>query len=274
MLWRVFQVSTRADWRVTDISKSRIVLPSKDKNTGFLKIGMYEMANTDDVYWLAPALYNGNLLKNYGSELVFNIAWVVIRGDTSGQETSGPTIIVIGRNGMKIAYGDDIFRGSNATIQIPLLEDDWYHVPEIQTEIVTRLRRTEYHGDQVTRFQYMSVFSDVDTILLRGSFHTDQVESIFIDAMLNEGNLFGSHRSNLVEQCDCSDGYSGLSCEKCAFGFARVFDNSSIHERIAKCLRCSCNGHAATCDLKNDKCGLCEHNTFGDRYGFYFLFFY
>lgn len=77
---------------------------------------------------------------------------------------------------MKIAYGDRTFPNSNATIDIVLSEESWYHVPRTVKDIVTRLRRTEYRGDPVTRVQFMSVLSDVESILIRGTFHTDQVK--------------------------------------------------------------------------------------------------
>lgn len=167
---------------------------------------------------------------------------------------------------MKIAYGDDIYTESNATIRVPLTEQDWYHVPRSVKDIVTRSRRTEYRGDPVTRFQFMSILSNVESILLRGSFHTDQAESVLIRATVSSGRFETNDVSfSLVEQCKCPIGYTGLSCESCAFGYVRAYENSTDHERIGKCVPCSCNGHAATCDLETNKCGECQHNTFGDR---------
>lgn len=191
---------------------------------------------------------------------------VIVRGDTSGKPTFGPSIVLIGANGMKIAYGDGIFLESTSTISVPLIEDHWYHVPRTVTDIVTRLRRTEYRGDPVTRVQFMSVLSNVESMLLRGTYHTDQVESILIRANFSSRKDFtNSITSSLVEQCKCPIGYSGLSCENCEFGYVRLYENSTAHDRVGKCLPCSCNGHAATCDLNTNKCGECLHNTFGER---------
>lgn len=170
---------------------------------------------------------------------------------------------------MKIAYGDRTFTGSNATIKIPLMEKDWYHVPRTIKDIVTRLRRTEYRGDPVTRIQFMSVLSDVDSMLLRGTFHTDQVESVLERAVLHADhslNATNEYEINLVEQCQCPPGYGGLSCEVCDFGYVRIYENSTTHERLGKCIPCPCHGHAATCNLQSNECGECLHNTFGDRY--------
>lgn len=193
-----------------------------------------------------------------------------MRGDTSGKPTAGPSLILIGHNGMKIAYGDHLFSGSNATIEVQLLESGWYHVPRTVKDIVTRSRRTEYRGDPVSRSQFMSVLADVESLMLRGTFHTDQVESVMEQTVLHADRhtstiVTNDHDMTIVEQCQCPIGYAGLSCEMCDFGYVRIYENSTAHERIGKCIPCSCNGHAATCDAITDKCSICLHNTIGDR---------
>ena len=100
---------------------------------------------------------------------------MIVRGDTSGRPTLGPSIILMGKNGMKIAYGDQTYKNSNATISVVMMEDGWYHVPRTVKDIITRLKRTEYRGDPVTRVQFMSVLNDIESILIRATFHTDQV---------------------------------------------------------------------------------------------------
>lgn len=91
------------------------------------------------------------------------------------------------------------------------------------------------------------------------------MESVLIGATLNAGTNFAANTVSLVEECECPMGYTGRSCENCAFGYARVYENNTAHERIGKCIKCECNGHVAECDLVLDKCGECLHNTYGDR---------
>lgn len=254
------------NWRVTDISQSIFGTPSRDNDTGNLVFGMYELPGTEAVYWQAPAGYTHNLLQSYGSTISFSMGWIIVRGDTSGKQTSGPSLILIGRNGMKIAYGDATFKHSNASIKVTLSEEGWYHVPSTVKDIVTRLRRTEYRGDPVTRVQFMSVLSDVKSTLLRGTFHTDQVESVLSGASLYAGfNEASEEIFNHVERCVCPNGYTGHSCESCEFGHVRAFENTTDHQRLGICIPCECNGHAENCDLVMDKCGECKHNTFGER---------
>ncbi|CRK93554.1 CLUMA_CG007087, isoform A [Clunio marinus] len=141
-------------------------------------------------------------------------------------------------------------------------------------DIITRLRRTEYRGDPVTRTQFMSVLTNVDSILIRGTYHTDQAEGILRRATLYSGDISSSNdiiqveASNvfsLVEKCHCPRGYDGLSCEECTFGHIKIYDNSTTHEKIIKCLPCNCNGHSESCNVETNECGECAHNTIGER---------
>lgn len=266
-------IETLEGWSVTDITKSQLAYPARDNESGFMVFGMYELADVEAVYWSAPPLYLGNRLENYGSSFLFQMDWVIVRGDTSGKPTSGPNFILIGRNGMKIAHGDGSFKNSNASVEILLTEDTWYHVPNFVKDIVTRLRRTEYRGDPVSRTQFMSVLTNLDSILIRGTYHTDQAEGILKRATLYTGDISRSNDVlevtdsdfSFVEKCHCPYGYAGLSCEECMFGHIKIYENSSTHEKIVKCLACGCNGHSNTCDVESSECGECMHNTEGER---------
>ena len=62
-----------------------------------------------------------------------------------------------------------------------------------------------------------------------------------------------------IEQCECPDGYEGLSCQQCSKGFTRGLRvkrrQSSL--RYPPCDRCHCNGRAETC---NPITGVCMVN--------------
>lgn len=223
---------------------------------------MYELPEARTVYWSAPNSYLGNLLTSYGSSLDVHIAWVIVRGDTSGSIMTGPSVVLCGSNGMQIAIGEDSFTTqTKATIRVSLEEDGWYHLAN------GGIRSQQAPGEAVTRVQFMSILVDIEAILIRGSFHTDQVETLFISGSLYSGETMTTSDQkrvlSLVEECHCPPGYAGHSCEACAFGFARVFENNT--ERIGKCHQCDCNGHAPDCDVLHNVCGTCEHNTYGER---------
>ena len=55
----------------------------------------------------------------------------------------------------------------------------------------------------------------------------------------------------MVESCRCPEGYTGLSCQRCAQGYLRVSDGSG---GLGRCVRCNCNGHATACDPDSGRC--------------------
>ncbi|XP_055381870.1 laminin subunit alpha-1 [Condylostylus longicornis] len=261
-------------WKVTDLSCSVFSNPILDADGKHLIFGMYDLPNVESVYWYAPEEYTGNHLTSYGSKIVLEISWVIIRGDTSGKPTSGPDIILMGKNGMKIAYGDADYQYSAAAIQIEFREKGWYHVPKSVKDIVTKMKRAEYHGGAVSRSQFMSVLANIEAILIRGTFHTDQVETILENVSLYSGNSkeedeyeieSGIANQGLIENCVCPPGYRGLSCESCDFGYMKGYESSSPQDYIEKCIECPCNGHAETCNIINGTCGICHHNTYGEK---------
>ena len=85
--------------------------------------------------------------------------------------------------------------------------------------------------------------------------------------MGSENSLSGE-RARGIEQCDCPAGYTGLSCQQCAFGYVPLYHNNrsnNMQNGPFDCVKCNCNGHAATCDPLAGTCGACLHNTFGSN---------
>ncbi|KAL7739990.1 hypothetical protein ACLKA6_007497 [Drosophila palustris] len=259
---------TLNDWKLTDIQREQSIAVAVDAEQKRLIFGN-ELDEVEAIYWQAPVGYLGNRLTSYGSRLQLHLSWVVMRGDTSGKPTTGPNVILCGRNGLKIAYADESFESLEVALNVTLTEQGWYHVPPAVTDIKTRLRRTEggaYHGESVTRSQFLSVMVSLDALLIRAAYHTDQVETSLERAVIYSGGMeLGAKATTQVEQCICPPGYTGLSCEGCAFGYKRIYENSSDHQLLGKCIPCPCNGHSNSCDLQSGNCGDCMHNTFGER---------
>ncbi|KAJ9598480.1 hypothetical protein L9F63_010833, partial [Diploptera punctata] len=242
--------STLSGWLVSDLAVTRTVLPSPDADTGQLSVGNYELPGVESYFWLAPERYRGNLLTSYGTNVTFTVSWVAMRGDTSGRPT--------GSNGLQLGIGDALFKPPNATITIPFLENNWYHVPNDLKDILGQ----EYHGDAASRAELMSVLTHVKYMLLRAKFHTDQVEGSRQDCTEEMGTAGGSGSlTQLVERCDCPPGYVGRSCEACGYGYTHVGPSPGQGE----CRKCNCSGHAPTCDPVTGQCAPCEHNTNGTK---------
>lgn len=259
---------------------SQTVKPSWDEERQMLAIGNYEIAGIESYYWLSPKVYTGNKLDMYSSELIFKVHWVVMRGDTSGKPTTGPNVILIGANGMRIASGDDTFSGNDMTFRVLLAEDKWYHVPEDVKDIITRSTRNEYKGEMVTRYQFLSILTNIKFVLLRAKFHTDQIEGLLERVTLERRSLL-NNLYNSVEKCSCPSGYTGLSCETCDYGYVRIITNTSTssssitttaalasasfyNKETSFCVKCDCNGHSSTCNPDTGQC-FCDHNTIGEN---------
>lgn len=80
---------------LTDLKVSNVVKPNWNGQSVF-SLGNYEFSGLKSLYWLAPDEYLGNKLEAYNSNFDFKVQWVVMRGDTSGEPTRGPNIIIIG----------------------------------------------------------------------------------------------------------------------------------------------------------------------------------
>ncbi|XP_076245323.1 wing blister [Calliopsis andreniformis] len=258
-------ISSLENWLVTDMNASRAVIPILDTDNGWLTVAAFEV-EYDSPFWLAPPIYCGNRLSSYGSNITYSVSWVVMRGDTSGKPTTGPNVILVGNNGMRIAYGEEQYNGQEAEIAVPLRENGWYHIRSEIQDIPTRLRRTEFRGDPVTRVQMMWILADLKHLMIRAQYHSEQLEGSLQSAVLSVGEVSENGEKNtLVELCECPEGYTGFSCEDCAWGYVKVMKNGSDHQNHHVCVKCDCNGHAGTCDLSLGECTKCEHNTVGPK---------
>ncbi|CAH0558315.1 unnamed protein product [Brassicogethes aeneus] len=256
------QVQVLKEWFITDLRATEFIKPVYSEERVF-SVGNYELPGIESLYWLAPKDYLGNVLEAYNGHLRFKVQWVVMRGDTSGEATFGPNVILVGENGLQIAFGDDIYHTSSMSFDIKLNEIGWYHLPANLMDITIRMKPNVYKGASVTRNEFLSVLMNVKRVLLRSSFHTDQIEALLEEAILDIGVDVDKYGFGGVEKCSCPSGYSGLSCEKCSFGYVRIFANDSGVEQ-GFCGKCDCNGHSETCDAGTGEC-FCRHNTIGEK---------
>ncbi|XP_051174494.1 laminin subunit alpha-1 isoform X1 [Leptopilina boulardi] len=259
-------VSIMNDWQVSDINGSRIVSPTLDTDRGWLTIAAFEV-DYESPFWLAPKFYTGNRLSSYGSNFTFSVTWVVMRGDTSGVPTIQPNLLLIGRNKMRIAYGEERYINQDAVITVPLLEQGWHHVPASIQDLDTRSWTMDYKGRAVTKNEMLSILADVKYILVRAQYHSEQIEGSIVSAELPIGEITKNfdEKESLVEVCKCPKGYTGLSCEKCEWGYVKADGNDSNEGNRHECIKCDCNGHSSSCDVLVSECHKCEHNTIGPR---------
>ncbi|CAA9998731.1 unnamed protein product, partial [Nesidiocoris tenuis] len=267
--YSVTEFMTMEGWQVSDLLTSYIVQPyNRFPKSHQISIADTQMSGLVYYYWMAPPPYTGNKLTSYGSTITFSVSWDYRRGDTSGKETSGPDLVLIGHNGLRIGYGSMQHKEANLNITIPLVEDGWYHVLDDVGDMVTRLKRNqgnwvEYRGDDISRGQLLSVLANIKHMLVRAKYHTDQAEGSLYACSIELGSEGGSGTAvGFIEKCFCPVGNAGLSCERCDYGFTRIMDGVSPMHKVV-CSKCNCHGHSPTCDPISGQCAMCEHNTTG-----------
>ncbi|CAN7938715.1 unnamed protein product, partial [Ixodes hexagonus] len=249
--WGVITVKEPQGWTVTDLEGRREFRPTQERDK-------LTIADDDVVlnmyYWQAPEKYLGNRLYSYGGDLKFMLSFVVARGDTSGTYVEGSDVILEG-DGKKLGYNWGVRPSAdNVSIALPLREHGW-HVLDSDGRPLR----------PATRSEFTLVLNDVERLLLRAKYHTDQVEGAMHHVELPEASKESGSLTKMtsVEMCQCPAGYAGLSCELCAPGYRRV-NNTLVGGR---CEKCDCNNHADSCDPYTGKCHECLHNTTGPNCG-------
>ncbi|XP_075525225.1 wing blister isoform X1 [Dermacentor variabilis] len=245
--WGIETVKQPDTWTITDLHGRREVRPTPEN-------GRLTIAN-DDVtmnmyYWQAPEKYLGNKLYSYGGNLKFMLSYVVLRGDTSGSYVEGSDVIIEG-DGKRLGYNWSLRPSpDNVTIAIPLREHGWHLLDENGRPL-----------RPVSREEFTLVMNDVERLLLRAKYHSDQIEGAMHHVELPVASKTSGTLTKMtsVEMCQCPVGYAGLSCELCAPGYRRV-NNTVLGGR---CEKCDCNNHADSCDPYTGKCDECLHNTTG-----------
>lgn len=104
---------------------------------------------------------------------------------------------------MKIGHGNDAYSSSKMTFHIKLTEKNWYHIPKNVHDILGQSSSFQ-PGEPVTRQEFLSVLMNVKYILLRSTFHTDQIESLLEEAILE--NVEEEPGYGSVEKCSCPSG--------------------------------------------------------------------
>ncbi|OQV23620.1 Laminin subunit alpha-2 [Hypsibius exemplaris] len=246
--WNVSKVVTLDEWILTDSTGSRILYPSYLNGTPVVAADdAYEM---DVFYWLAPKPYRGNRLTSYGGKLDYSITFIKGRGDLTGSYTADVDVILEG-NGVRIGKGERFFRESTPHHSSATLhEHGWHHVT-----------LNGIFGEFVSKEQFMTLLANVEKLMIRGTYHTRQLESRLLHVAMSvaDPKQHETTKMQSVERCDCPSGYEGLSCETCTSGHRRV--NQTMYNGI--CVPCHCYAHATTCDPYDGECRDCLHNTTG-----------
>ncbi|XP_060879809.1 basement membrane-specific heparan sulfate proteoglycan core protein isoform X8 [Metopolophium dirhodum] len=160
-------------------------------------------------YFKFPESYLGNQLKSYGGYITY-----IVRYEGNGNPiTFTPDIILIG-NGIKLLYfGPETTVGIDTVVSARLFADVWKK----------ESTGFSYSDSLATREEVMMVLANVENILIRGQYVSQQSETNIKHIKMDSAQTMKSVNEYVafVEECQCPAGYTGLSCESCAPGYVR-----------------------------------------------------
>ncbi|XP_067659130.1 basement membrane-specific heparan sulfate proteoglycan core protein-like isoform X2 [Haliotis asinina] len=204
-------------------------------------------------YWSLPSQYLGNRLTSYGGKLSYTISYDI--RSNFPRPTQDQDVIITG-NGITLYHrtADTANAGDPFRVDIPLVESAW--------DKSDGPRRGDTPiSEYANREDLMMVLENVTRILIRATYDDRQsairISNVLLSTAVSQETGLG--RAELVEDCTCPTGYTGLSCQVCAAGFYRV----SRGRYLGECLPCQCNGHSNDCDPITGECRNCQHNTEG-----------
>ncbi|OQR73577.1 laminin subunit alpha-like [Tropilaelaps mercedesae] len=198
------------------------------------------------IYLRAPDSFSGSRLTSYGGKLRVSVV-PQLRGGEEPLEGL-PDVILMGEDDTFVHFVDaeSVSPSGEMRYEVTLNESSF------RTDILKQF--------PVDRAQFMSLLTNVNVLLIRVAYFKD-IDNVAIsvtldDAILAEDVDEVDDRVYTVEECQCPQGYAGMSCESCAAGYFRSG---------AQCKPCQCYGHSSECDSDTGRCTQCEHNTEGDH---------
>ena len=229
-------------------------------------------SNPETLYWFLPNQFLGNRLSSYGGRLRFTRKYLI---QNSGHFINDADVFIFG-NGLILQY--------ISSTEFPSNFDQRFEIGlQAEDELWQKIDHQTQATGMANRLDFLQVLVNVEMIAIRATFHTQMKQSFLSNIGLDIGvESFDNDTIDIrpfaieVEQCNCPEGYQGLSCEQCSPNFIREIDiidnNDNNHEDQQstkqpkqKCIRCRCNQHSDHCDPNTGYCLNCQHNTGGNH---------
>ncbi|KAB7506177.1 Basement membrane-specific heparan sulfate proteoglycan core protein, partial [Armadillidium nasatum] len=239
---------------------------------------------SDNYYWKLPEAFLGDRLASYGGYLNFTIDYSIPPVPKEEREWLKDPLAVIKIVincpficEVKVMELSCIIGSEKDTVELLLtFFPFWNKVGSkflINPERPLQMRNSEDNlmkkslktkkkkrRRRARRKDMMQALTNVSFILLKANYraNVERVSLLHISmshAVPNSTST--SERATVVEQCECPEGYGGLSCQYCSSGYTKnaVHSSSAKSKRnIKECKPCECNGHADSCHQESGKC--------------------
>lgn len=120
-------------------------------------------------------------------------------------------------------------------------------------------------GNKASRPYLLMALANVSDVFIKATYNTISNEAALSHVSLDvaaDTDYYGTGtRAWPVEQCQCTEGHIGLSCEDCAPGYYK--GDGGLY--LGLCEKCECNDHSDECDPVTGACMNCRHNTYGSN---------
>ncbi|XP_038249040.1 laminin subunit alpha-1 [Dermochelys coriacea] len=252
LAWPISQVSDMAGWLVTDLYTEKRVEPQQGQFAGPHQISVNNTAAVkilkSTYYWSAPEPYLGNKLTAFGGYLKYTVSYDIPMESVDSDMVSNVDVIIQGSG--------QILSTRSEGLSLQPYEEYSNAVKLVSENLIDFNTKKAIDRDRL-----MTVLANVTHLLIRANYNIAKraiyrLDSVTLDTA--NANAIDLSSAAEVEQCECPQGYTGISCESCLSGYYRV--GGILFGGI--CQPCECNGHATECDI-HGVCFACQHNTTG-----------
>uniref|UniRef100_A0A8D8ES81 Basement membrane-specific heparan sulfate proteoglycan core protein n=1 Tax=Culex pipiens TaxID=7175 RepID=A0A8D8ES81_CULPI len=235
---------------ISDYANPEIIatnLPASSREIVYRNFG----TSDDTFYWRLPAKFLGNKLTSYGGFLNYTLRYTPHSSGGASRNNS-PDVVLHSGNKIKLHHyrtDGSISPIGSSTYTVPIVEDFWQNYED---------------GNKVLRPYLLMALANVSDIFIKATYNTVSNEAALSHVGLDiaSENDYGSGtRAWPVEQCQCSQGHIGLSCEDCGPGYYK--GDGGLY--LGLCEKCECNEHSDECDPVTGECLNCRHNTYGSN---------
>ncbi|KAB1258488.1 Laminin subunit alpha-1 [Camelus dromedarius] len=202
-------VKDMSGWLVTDLVSSRQIPSQQDALGGRHQISINNSAAlqrlTSKYYWSAPEAYLGNKLTAFGGFLKYTVSYEVPVETVDGDLMSHADVIIKG-NGLTLST-----QAEGLSLQ-PY--EEYLNVVRLVPENFQDLNSKR----EVDRDQLMTVLANVTHLLIRANYNSAKMARYRLDSVSLDTaspNVIDLALATEVEQCECPQGYAGVSCEAC-----------------------------------------------------------
>merc|ERR1712106_227086 len=226
-------------------TKTDLQMQSLPNYDGSLDMSFNSLLSTDlaknTFYFQSGLAYSGSQLKSYAGSITYSLTYY---GATSAESKKTPDIILEGGGHVLMFFSGQKVTGDN-------------YVTEMKAPLEPRYWVTPT-GNPVDREKLMMVLNNLEHVNVKGSYGPDsgseatsraQLTKAEMESAVEMGEAVEDPALN-IEQCQCPEGYTGMSCELCSPGY--FSSRKDIWGPI--CVPCNCHGHAESCHPLTGEC--------------------